>query len=219
MFSLPRLPRRLVLGHELFDRAKKTGNATARTHPLTGVRVRVRPLVWGMSDGRRPRPRRGGAVTYTYFFFAIYKFRDCAAAATPPRSHSWNSCMAAAAAENGLNDAIIDLVLLRWDENIRIVKYDMRLRQMRWCPSNDDGDVYAVARQRTRAADEPRRGAVQCSGAVQRVPPRGWGDRVKMLISDCFADVKSTNALLLENGWPSGKWKPHNSGLIALGVG
>ena len=76
--------------------------------------------------------------------------------------------MAAAAAENGLNDAIIDLVLLRWDENIRIVKYDMRLRQMRWCPSNDDGDVYAVARQRTRAADEPRRGAVQCSGAVQR---------------------------------------------------
>ena len=77
--------------------------------------------------------------------------------------------MAAAAAENGLNDAIIDLVLLRWDENIRIVKYDMRLHQMRrWTPSKDDGDVYAVARQRTRAADEPRRGAVQCSGAVQR---------------------------------------------------
>ena len=75
--------------------------------------------------------------------------------------------MAAAAAENGLNDAIIDLVLLRWDENIRIVKYDMRLHQMRrWTPSKDDGDVYAVARQRTRATDEPRRGAVQCSGAA-----------------------------------------------------
>ena len=77
--------------------------------------------------------------------------------------------MAAAAAENGLNDAIIDLVLLRWDENIRIVKYDMRLHQMRrWTPSKDDGDVYAVARQRTRAADELlRRGGVQCSAAVQ----------------------------------------------------
>ena len=71
--------------------------------------------------------------------------------------------MAAAAAENGLNDAIVDLVLLRCDESIRIVQYDMRptLRQMRWCPSKDDGDVYAVARQRTRAADELlRRGGV-----------------------------------------------------------
>ena len=129
--------------------------------------------------------------------------------------------MAAAAAagvekENENDARIVDLVLLRWDESIRIVQYDLRLRQMRWCPSNDDGEVYAVARQRTRATDEPRRGAVQCSGAVQRVPPRGWGDRVKMLISDCFADVKSTNALLLENGWPSGKWKPHNSGFVSI---
>ena len=121
--------------------------------------------------------------------------------------------MAAAAAagvekENENDARIVDLVLLRWDENIRIVKYDMRLHQMRWCPSNDDGDVYAVARQRTRATDELLgRGGVQCSaavprGAVQRVPPRRWDDRVKMLISDCSADVKSTNALLLENGWP-----------------
>ena len=46
---------------------------------------------------------------------------------------------AAGMAENGLNDAIVDLVLLRWDESIRIVQYDLRLRQMRWCPSNDDG--------------------------------------------------------------------------------
>ena len=31
MFSLPRLPRLLVLGHELFDRAKKTGNGDDAT--------------------------------------------------------------------------------------------------------------------------------------------------------------------------------------------
>ena len=35
---------------------------------------------------------------------------------------------AAGMAENGLNDAIVDLVLLRWDESIRIVQYDLRLR-------------------------------------------------------------------------------------------
>ena len=62
----------------------------------------------------------------------------------------------------GNDDANVDLVLLRRrDETIRIVKYNMQLYQMQWCPSKDDGDVYAVARQRTRAADELlRRGGV-----------------------------------------------------------
>ena len=38
MFSLPRLPRLLVLGHELFDRAKKTGNGDDAT-PEFGTAV------------------------------------------------------------------------------------------------------------------------------------------------------------------------------------